>query len=122
MPKHTKTYLTDQPWIVIEYPLTDREADILVGEDFVLLHCAICGDRTRWDFTLPSKGDPVWDRIGETGHPEGRKRTDAYRIDHLHEVLQKENPLISWARPLLNPAALKAWGSLDDLKRKIEKE
>lgn len=99
-----KVHISSQPWIVIEYSGPDYAAEILSGKFYVFFQCAVCGDITSYIF----RKDRVW--------------FDAYRINHLHEVLQKENPLISWARPFLNPAALKAWGSPEDLKRKIEKE
>lgn len=113
-------YLLDSPWIIISYLTSDAEADASGGRSRVRLECCICGQREVKDFILPAEDDPIWDVIDpREGTPEAKVIKQEFQLTHVHEDRQGKSAMLTWARPLKNPAALKGGIDVRELKQRL---
>lgn len=106
MTEPNKTYETGQPWVIYKYGRTHDlwwpfwTSTRFLGYGAIDAECAICGDRTVLKAKMPRFGPIPVNRDDPLGrHP--------VRVAYLkqHEHPDRKHP-ITWARPLLNPAAL----------------
>ena len=116
-----ETYQTDMPWIIITYLKDDAQVNASTGDASALLECCICGKHSVVLFHLPPDDDPVWETISGEGLPEVKEILDGFKSRHIHED-KHENPMLQWAQPLRNPAALKHGISIADLKLRLALE
>lgn len=107
---------TERPWVCWHFGRTNDSlwppwrSTRLLGHVAVEMECAVCGHR-----------EVMAARIRRFGHPNptGREhpiRTQ-FKLDHLHR--DRGSPM-SWAKPLLNPAAHKGGIDLDALAMRLE--
>jgi hypothetical protein len=107
----------EQPWVVYHYGLThDRwwplwTSTRLLGRAKIVMECAVCGDRKTASLKIPRFG-----RVPEpaTGRHPARER---FLTEHAHP--ERGAPM-SWAKPLLNPAAHPGGVSLDALAIRLQ--
>ena len=105
-----RTYEEDQPWVVYEYLTTDKRTRI-TGRSRIEATCAVCGQCVVLVMRIPRFG-----AIPDRGrHPKRVK----FLLDHVHQ--DRRNPM-SWAVPLLNPAAHAGGIDLDLLAMRLEAE
>lgn len=111
------TYETTQPWVVYHYGLThDRwwplwNSTRVIGRARMELECAVCGERERVSLPIPRFGPVPEPKNGR--HPVRQR----FLADHAHP--DRGAPM-SWARPLLNPAAMSGGLDLDALSMRME--
>src|SRR4051794_38747593 len=97
-----ESYVIEQPWIVLTYPVTDAQADADGGRSRVVLERCACGASRTVAFTLPLKDDRVWESCDpRKGLPEYYRHRLRFQEEHLHPDRQA-NPVLTWARPLRN--------------------
>lgn len=112
-----ETYETTQPWVTYRFGLThDRwwpfwNSTRVLGRCRIACTCMVCGDRTVLSLRIP--------RFGEIAEPvSGRHPArEKYLADHRHP--DRGHPM-SWALPLLNPAAHSGGLNLDLLAVRLE--
>lgn len=110
------TFETTQPWVVYHYGLThDRwwpvwNSTRVLGRMKLVLECAVCGVRKVVTLRIP--------RFGKVPTPESGRHPvrEAFLARHAHP----DRAPMSWARPLLNPAALSGGLNLDALAMRLE--
>jgi hypothetical protein len=116
--KHTVTrYETTQPWVTYTYGLThDRwwplwNSTRVLGRCRIACTCMVCGDRTVLCLRIP--------RFGEIPEPANGRHParEKYLADHRHP--DRGHPM-SWALPMLNPAAHPSGLDLDLLGARLE--
>lgn len=92
-----ETFDTDQPWVVYRYLSSDGETRF-TGRSRIQCQCAICGVQKTLVLKIP--------RIGPVKEPKNGKHVARLEFlqEHLHTKEHRQNPM-SWAMPLLNPAA-----------------
>lgn len=121
-PRSTRSYIpgieqrydTDLPWVVYTYGRIHdgfwppwRSSRIL-GRAAVGCECAVCGKGEIIVVKLP--------RVGPVDGSEHPQRT-RFKLEHLH----RDRPhAMSWARPLLNPAAHSGGIDLDLLAMRLQ--
>lgn len=89
-----RTYEHGQPWVVYTYPYDDAECDKRGLLAHVVMECSVCGVTEDW--TLRRGETPPELVIGRT------PARNSFLLKHLH--FDRGAPM-SWAKPLLNPAA-----------------
>lgn len=112
-----ENYDTDQPWVVYRYGHThDRfwppwRSTRILGFAKVECECAVCGEVRIVKAPIPRFGNP---------NPSGEHHPERIRflLDHLHRDTQR-HPM-SWAKPLLNPAAHRGGIDLGLLAMRLE--
>jgi hypothetical protein len=116
--KHTMTrYETTQPWVTYTYGLThDRwwplwNSTRVLGRCRIACTCMVCGDRTVLSLRIP--------RFGEIPEPANGRHParEKYLADHRHP--DRGHPM-SWALPMLNPAAHPGGLNIDLLAARLE--
>jgi hypothetical protein len=117
-------YLIEMPWICITYLTTDAEADANGGQGKAILDCCICGVAEEKVFTLPAEDDPVWATVDpQKGLPEAYEMRLAFQVAHLHDNGNEyPDPMMIWAKPLRNMAALKGGVNLQQLRERLMAE
>lgn len=105
-----QTYETTAPWVTWLWLSSDRETRI-TGRSLLQLTCAVCGKRETVRIRIPRVG-PVPEPIDGI-HP-ARKAAIAR---HAHP--ERGHPM-SWAKPLLNPAAHTGGVELDLLAMRLD--
>ena len=109
--KRLETYDTDQPWVIYRYLSTDRETRI-TGRSRIQCECAVCGTRKTLRLRIP--------RFGKITPPKGGKHVERLRFLQAHLHADAARHPMSWARPLLNPAAHPGGIDLDLLAMRLE--
>ena len=115
MSKQRQTYETGQPWVVYTFGRTHDQwwpawnSTRVLGRACIVCQCAVCGDRTDMWLRIPRFG-----AVPDAGHHPQRL---AYLAEHAHP--DKGAPM-SWAMPLLNPAAIPGGVDLDALGMRLE--
>lgn len=118
----SETYQVDQPWVCITYLMTDAEADANQGESRAQFDCCICGEKEVVNFILPGADDPCWKTVDpEKGLPEAHRLLTRFKLAHLHPD-RKGQPMMMWAKPLRNLAALGGVIDLEQLKARLEQD
>lgn len=113
--KSRTTYETAQPWVVYTFGLTHDlwwpfwNSTRVLGRARIALQCAVCGDRTVVSLRMPRFGD-----VPDHGHHPRRLE---YLAEHAHP--DRGHPM-SWALPLLNPAAHPGGLDIDLLGARLE--
>jgi hypothetical protein len=116
-----EVYLKEAPWICLTYLTTDAEADA-AGTGRARFDCCICGAVQEVEFVLPAVDDPVWATVDpQKGLPEAYRLRTLFLSDHTHEGMHS-NPMMEWALPLRNPAALKGGVDLGALRDRVMRE
>jgi hypothetical protein len=111
------TYETTQPWICYTYGLThDRwwplwNSTRVLGRARIIMECAVCGHREIASLPIPRFGQVHKPATGR--HPQ-RER---FLAEHAHP--DRGAPM-SWAKPMLNPAAHPGGIDLDALAMRLE--
>ena len=90
-----ETYDTDQKWITYAYFVPDWVTRIL-GRTAVRVQCCICGRAEFVGFRIPRWGDTA---------PEGGQHEKRLRIKAEHAHPRRSKNVLTWAKPLKNPAA-----------------
>lgn len=111
------TFETTQPWVCYHYGLThDRwwplwTSTRVLGRARISMECAVCGKRE-----IASLRIPRWGKVPEpvSGRHPVRER---FLAEHAHP--DRGAPM-SWAKPLLNPAAHPGGISLDALAMRLD--
>lgn len=100
MPPDRQTYETTQPWVVYRYGLTHDlwwpfwNSTRVLGRARIIMECAVCGKQEIATIKVPRFG-----KVVDRGHHPTRQR---FLSEHAHP--DRGAPM-SWAKPLLNPAA-----------------
>jgi hypothetical protein len=111
------TFEVTQPWVTYTFGLThDRwwpfwNSTRVLGRSRIRCVCAVCGDNTVLSLRIPRWG-PVPEPAGGR-HPA----REQYLAEHRHP--DRGHPM-SWAMPLLNPAAHPGGLNLDLLAARLE--
>ena len=111
------TYETTQPWVAYHYGLTHDHwwpfwnSTRWLGVSKIVMECAVCGTKKIARMKIPRWGPVPAPKSGR--HPV-RER---FLADHRHP--DRGAPM-SWAKPLLNPAAHKGGIDLDGLAMRLE--
>lgn len=122
LPAKYETYVVAQPWIILNYLMSDAEADAAGGQSMVRLECCICGQRKVEYFRVPRPDDSVWATLdSRKGLPETNALLHAFQLAHLHEDKQAD-PMRDWVRPLRNVAALSKGVDLAALAERLTRE
>lgn len=104
-----------QPWVVYHYGRTHDDwwpfwtSTRVLGRCCIVCECAVCGDVTPIWLRIPRFGS-----VPDQGHHPARVR---YLKSHTHPG---RGAPMSWAKPLLNPAALPDGIDLDQLAMRME--
>jgi hypothetical protein len=112
-----ENYDTDQPWVIYRYGRTHDKfwppwrSSRILGFAKIECECAVCGEKEIVKAPIPRWGDP---NPGGGHHPRRIK----FLLAHLHRD-SKRHPM-SWAKPLLNPAAHRGGIDLDLLAMRLE--
>jgi hypothetical protein len=110
------TYETTQPWVVYHYGLThDRwwpfwNSTRVLGRGRIVMQCAVCGEEEIAVIKVPRLGRIV----APAAYPEPRRR---FLDAHAHP--DRGAPM-SWAKPLVNPAAHPGGIDLTALAMRLE--
>jgi hypothetical protein len=112
-----QTFETSQPWVVYTYGRTHDKwwpfwnSTRVLGRMRIDLTCAVCGHREVATLRIP--------RFGEVPAPESGRhpRRERFLAQHVHP--DRGAPM-SWALPLLNPAAHQGGVNLDALAMRLE--
>ena len=115
--KGMSTYETTQPWVAYHYGRTHDKwwpfwnSTRVLGLSCIVGECAVCGEREAMWMRIP--------RFGDIPEPKGGKhpRRVAFLAKHRHP--DRGAPM-SWAKPLLNPAAHAGGINLDAMAMRIE--
>lgn len=111
------TYETTQPWVAYHYGLTHdlwwpiKGSTRWWGRSKIVMECAVCGRRETAVMRIPRWGPVPAPASGR--HPV-RER---FLAEHAHP--DRGAPM-SWAKPLLNPAAHEGGVDLDALAMRLE--
>lgn len=118
MTDHTHiTYEVDQPWVVYTFGLTHDlwwpfwNSTRILGHSKIAMTCAVCGTREVAKFRIPRFGTVPEPAFGR--HPV----REAFLAEHTHP--DRGHPM-SWAMPMLNPAAHPGGINLDLLGARLE--
>lgn len=111
------TYETEQPWVVYTFGRThDRwwpfwRSTRVLGYARIGMQCAVCGQRAEVKIRMP--------RLGPVPEPASGRHAARERFLAEHAHPDRGAPM-SWALPLLNPAAHPGGLSLDALAMRLE--
>ena len=115
---HTmQTAETTQPWVVYTYGLThDRwwpfwNSTRVIGRARIRMTCAVCGEQEITNFRIP--------RFGKVPEPATGRHPVREQFLREHRHPDRGHPM-SWAMPLLNPAAHGGGMDLDLLAARLE--
>lgn len=109
------TYEIDQPWACYHYGRTHDawwpfwNSSRFLGRACIVAECMVCGEQEPLWMRIPRFGT-----IPDRGHHPLRLK---FLADHKHP--ERGHPM-SWAKPLLNPAAHKGALGLDLLGARLE--
>lgn len=110
------TYDVDQPWVAYHYGRTHDgwwpfwTSTRVIGRCKIECECAVCGYREVFTMKIP--------RFGSV-NPEGRKHPLRLKFLAQHAHPDRGAPM-SWAKPLLNPAAHPGGLDLEALAMRLE--
>lgn len=105
------TYEVDQPWVTYDYLSTDRQSRI-TGRAVILCTCAVCGERKKLRLRIP--------RFAKIDVPPDHKHVERIKFLLAHLHADRPRHPMSWAMPLLNPAAHKGGIDLDLLAMRLQ--
>lgn len=111
------TYETTQPWVAYHYGLTHDgwwpfwTSTRFLGRSKIGMECAVCGRYEVANMPIP--------RFGPVPAPKSGRHPMRERFLAEHEHPDRGSPM-SWAKPLLNPAAHKGGVDLDALAMRLE--
>ena len=96
------TFEVTQPWVVYTYGLTHDgwwplwNSTRVLGRARIVMECAVCGMRKIATIPMP--------RLGPVPQPASGRHPirEQFLAEHVHPY---RGAPMSWARPLLNPAA-----------------
>lgn len=122
MTEPLENYLIETPWITLTYPISDQEADANGGQSKIIFECCICGHQQEYGFVIPPINDPIWKAIDrEKGLPEAYRIRCEFQRDHLHPG-KHNSPVLQWAKPLRNVAALGGSVDLEQLAERLNRD
>lgn len=89
------------PWIIINYTMTDKEAED-AGHTRVVFECCICGAHEQCVLPMPSRNE----RIPSKGKKGFVDSLQGFKSKHLHPDCHGPQAVMLWKKPLRNTDAL----------------